>query len=112
MFHGKDIIILTEFFHLNYNGKHLSNKESSIRIHKFLGIKESAYSETHKSVWNMDNLETEGRSLMRIKQIFRIIYDKIDSLICQDNLNFHLQDVNMQETSLFKTFKENITNRN
>ena len=61
MFHGKDRIILTEFFNLCDNGKHLSNKDSSIRICNFLGIEENAYSETPKSVWNMDNMETEGK---------------------------------------------------
>ena len=56
MFHGKNRIILIELFNLCDNGKHLSTKESSIIIRNFLGIKENAYSETPKSVWNMENL--------------------------------------------------------
>ena len=105
MFNGKDRIILTELFNSCDNGKKIPDKESSIRICNFLGIEENAYSETPKSVWNMENSETEGRNLMRVKQIFRVISDKIDFLVCPENPNFHLQDVNMQETKVSNTVK-------
>ena len=57
-------------------------------------------------------MKTEGKSLFRLKQIFGVISDKIYFLVCPDNPKFHLQAVNMPETSLFKIVKENITNRN
>ena len=53
----------------------------------------------------MENLGTEVISLLRANLIFRVISDKIDFLIFPENPNFHLQDVNMQETKVLNTVK-------
>ena len=53
----------------------------------------------------MENLETEGRSLLRENNIFKVIYDKIAFHIYQDNPIFHLQAGNMQETRVFNIVK-------
>ena len=76
-----------------------------IKIRNFLGVKINACDEIPKIGWNMENLETEVRSLLQAKQVFRVISDKIAFLICPDNPTFHLQAGNMQEKKVFNTVK-------
>ena len=87
-------------FYLCGDGKHLSNKERLIKIRNFLEVEVNACAEIPKCGWNMDNLETEGRSLPQENQIFRVIYGKIGFLICTENPTFHPQDGNIQETKV------------
>ena len=65
MFREKYIISLTDHFNLCGDGKHLSNKEKLIKIRNFIGIKPNACDEIPESGWNIDNLGTEGRSILR-----------------------------------------------
>ena len=58
----------------------------------------------------MENLDTEGRILLRAKQIYRVVSDKIAFLICPENPTFHVQDINIQYTKVFNTVKNNIKN--
>ena len=58
----------------------------------------------------MENLETEVRIHPQENQMFRLIFDQIYFLIFPDNPTFHLQAVSMQETKVFNTVKESITN--
>ena len=65
MFREKYIISLTDHFNLCGDGKHLSNKEKLIKIRNFIGIKPNACDEIPESGWNIYNLGTEGRSILR-----------------------------------------------
>ena len=51
-------------FNLCDDGRNLSNNKKLIKIRNFLGVEVNAGDYIPSSGWNMENLETEGRSLM------------------------------------------------
>ena len=91
------------------NGNILSNKYKLLEIGKLLGFEAQTCNEIPNKVCNIADSKMEGRQLMRAKQIFKALSDKIAYLICPDNPTFHEHN-NVKGTKVNKSLKENLTN--
>ena len=92
---------LTDELVLRDDGNILSNKYKLLKIGKFLGVKANILDEITNNGWNVADMEMEREKLIRAKQIFKKISDKIAYLICSENPTFHEQN-DVQGTKVFQ----------
>ena len=52
-------------------GNILSNKENLLKVGELIGVESKTYDQIPNNGWNMSDMETEGRKLVRDKQIFK-----------------------------------------
>ena len=74
------------------DGNILSNKDIFLNISTLLDVEDKTCDEIPNSGWNMADMETEERKIMRSKQIFKAISEKITYLIRTENPTVHKEN--------------------
>ena len=88
IYYGRDRLSLIDELDLCDDGNILSNKDNLLKIGKLLGVEAKTCDEIPNNGWNMMDIETQGRKIVRSKQILNE-FQKIDYLICPQKPIFH-----------------------